>query len=1280
MKLMTLTNSISNIMMKLSSSIFQSGLDANSLISAVTVVGDAEASSGLVQSFSKLIYFIAKWMMYFLDILFIYIQELAGFNMNTSSLDAAITADSDIVFRLLLTNRRQSSQIIRNLSGLALACIIIFSVAAIVIQEYRSFKDNKPADVMGVLRTAGKSIALMIITPFIALLGIVASNLILKSLYNATNASGSCTLSTQIFSASSTAANSYRTYAANGQRIPIKYDFSEAEEYMEYFEDATVTSQFKEYLSDAENNPLYATYLMFSGGNHYKFGQLYNTNTLKAYHTFYDDKDNGTDSEGKNRIVAHQAEYYVMADVVDYCIRTSIPVYFKTIEEVLETATAVDAAILTNLSGQIIDTFDIGQSVSGYYDYLIDYFKPTEEGTASGKDQIKYYHKKGEVDEYEGAKYIIAIEKEIVSDGTTYKYFYPLTVGYSINGSDPFISEFIYSGQMIAAKGLFDECKYPTAITQNADRSEIVFYREDLTDNIMGMPNDVVKVDLVTDEGGFFAKVGYFFKALFDPASLLPKLTFDPDKLLNSYESSTTTINTIKSGKLHIGYMFTDTSIFSKWTDSTFGLKLDSLFNPGKLNLLILIAGTLILIKVSFAAIFGLIARAYDLFMIILMYPTVCATMPIDENGYKQWMQQYIGKLLATYGYLLGINFVMMLFPIVQQLELFTTAEVGSSKIIKRIGNMLSGLPLIELTVNSMTAVINNVFVILCQLVLFTTIQTASETISKFANTIPNENNPFEVMKNVTKIMGHALSAVVTGIKGVVGIGKVIFSAKARKDALHKAMPGSAIIDDAKGKINLMKLNHEKNKAIRDMKKHTRKGQADDGKTMERFDKVLKAQSKYEKALKNPVAAAKAESDRKWQEKRTGMHSRDKDDPNEDGIDVSDKSDRDLKQDKKRYKKYIRRLKWKGGIGKRKLSDEELKTLNTYTALLDKTKEERKNRKTSKSEYKDSKKTAKKLSKKSKKENGLLLEDNLKLEEARQKVSEYEKQQEELKKRSKEVKSNKKADQKAKKKKAKQAEKQRKKKENEELLFQNVSWIRKGQQKRVIKNLEKEADNIDDEFIKKGMPSLKAKSNEEIQEMLADPEKNNLSPEDIQKMQEYLAIRKKQEGLINLNDQAHETVRETKLNYNKRRNIEAVGAKGGLHLINRTRLAFLSRSDTDAKKGRIVEINSQLENMQKSGAVDFDKRRKLLAEKARLERQVAETDSWSSMNSKQNRKQVVAERRQAHKMERRVRNSWNYLEERGKDVNYDSVMRSVQRTEQLREERAREKAKKKKKK
>ena len=178
---------IPNFMMKIASSIFSGG----SFICGAS--GMSKLIDAVFNFLSKIFYFVSKWMLFILDILFSFIRQLCGLEMKYDSLETMVSKESDFVFNLLFTATDTITPIIKNLIGLAIALILFFAILAVIKTSFDSLKNKSPADIKGVVAKTLRAFVLLIITPMLAIVGIVASNTILKSLYNATNTTNEAT-------------------------------------------------------------------------------------------------------------------------------------------------------------------------------------------------------------------------------------------------------------------------------------------------------------------------------------------------------------------------------------------------------------------------------------------------------------------------------------------------------------------------------------------------------------------------------------------------------------------------------------------------------------------------------------------------------------------------------------------------------------------------------------------------------------------------------------------------------------------------------------------------------------------------------------------------------------------------------------------------------------------------------------------------------------------------------------------------------------------------------
>ena len=832
----------------------------------------------------EIVYFVVKWMMYFTDIIFIYVQQLAGLNSDMDSLGALFSKDSDMVFNMLISNSEGVTTILRNLFVIAIVLLIVFSIIAIVKTQWGSLK-NGPEGVGPIMKNFVKSILLLFLTPVVAIMGIAATNIILKSLYNATNPTGATTISTRVFAAAAGQANAYRIYAVNGQRIPITYDFSKEEKIIEAYVKGQkeVDKAFANYVTSSEN-AIYATFMMFREDTFDEFYDLRvgNTTALTAYHTVFDKQISEYEDNLSQyrRILAYMEEYYVMADVIDYAINTSNALYMKTIEQVLQSLVDLpDNAGLPIFNDLVsiygIEMYDdslvrVGSSTATGFTtfadrdwqvirFMSEYSQVAKDGTFEGRQQIQYNHISGTTDEVDGAVFVMAGEKSIMINGVEHTYLYPVSNGYEGKNTTPFQSEYIRRNDIVVAKGIFENSTYPTAIRLSADGSEIQFYRDTVEMTAIGEDDKFLNLDHVEDnsDGNIFTAIGNFFKKLFNPLSMVPELFLKEDSINQYYVKVSKEVNTLDNAKLHIGYLFSD-SLTAQVSGNMYGLDLSNLFRPTKLNILVMAVATVALMRVCFIGIFALMRRSYDLFLMMLIYPTALATTPLDQGSrYQKWIKKFIDKLFLTYGLVLGINFALLLFPVIESITFISAENLASNVAASRVASILGSL---NVSIDVQAKLLNFTLVIMAELVLFSMIEAdgkGAESIISMVQRIANPNTSESIYSsNAGEQMLHTAKkmAIFSGKIAATAIFKIPSQVVDILTPEPKPSRGEAIKAEQQNKAAMNQAQGEKQAQMGNLKQALANGDADAIK--KGMEGVSKAQGDFNKAAGQGVGQA----------------------------------------------------------------------------------------------------------------------------------------------------------------------------------------------------------------------------------------------------------------------------------------------------------------------------------------------------------------------------------------------------------------------------------------
>ncbi len=501
------------------------------------------------------------------------------------------------------------------------------------------------------------------------------------------------------------------------------------------------------------------------------------------------------------------------------------------------------------------------KSVDLYYYYNTDreeYVKsPTYE-----PDKYTYYYKMGDsfieitpemADKFyfkdENGDYQAMSLGQIFYADTRMYYYQPLVEGVAIGNNSVFKSEYIEPARIITARGFFDDSSYPTAMRRMSN-GDLMFYRDDLElvadGSVSGFGTmDQIEAEKESEEEeeaakdkNIFQRIGGAVKSawnsakkfvtdLFNPLKLVPDLTLDPSAMSTTYTNKTHSIHVLKESKLHISYFYAD-SFTSSLSTKMYGMSLNHIFEPLNINYVTLIIGSVIFLKVMVTAVFGLINRSLSIFILILIYPIACATIPLDEasgmakgGAYSKWSNKYTMLLFSTYGLILGLNFVFLILPVIDGITFFTPENLQSNKAIARIATALFNpwmiLPFKGLYAASFTPnyvlicnFLNWLLRIIFQIAAFSLItatggkgkgggDTYYSVIQTLVGKSPAgvlENSPLDAVKKVLKTAATAVNMMVFPGHAVKNLAEQ--SMKSAVSELKDLVPGSAILDEGK--------------------------------------------------------------------------------------------------------------------------------------------------------------------------------------------------------------------------------------------------------------------------------------------------------------------------------------------------------------------------------------------------------------------------------------------------------------------------------------------------
>lgn len=1269
---------------------------------------------------AKLLYFIGKWLLLVIDLIFFYVQELCGMNMDYSSIDALFSGESDIVFRMLYASKHTVTAIMKRLIVLAIFFIIFFSIVAIIIGQYKSYKDGKPPKPLDNIKNMLKHFLLVILTPMIALVMIVASNLLLQAFYNATNVSQSVSMGTKIFYSASTSANRFRIYANKDNKIPIRYNSAIDNSVLQYFDDASLNSEFVSYIMST-HSVLYSAASMFANEEFLKFSDIDATQaTSDDYYLVFDKNHEvtstvtssvGFDYTDYIGIFTNREEYYVMADVIDFAMNSSVGLYYKTPDDIFESIYILDISddeknklmtdIVNNYFGGIEFKDNVGNVLytSGtifeqYANYRIrskrnydsiswssTYYSVDSGNEPSVTKPITYYHFHGQSDEYEGATYVISAEKSIkTTSGVTLTYYVPLTNGLTVKSRATFSSNYMKFGQVVSAKGLLDEDQYPTAIKKDS-YGNVVFYRENLTKVLTGKTSDLIGLNYepdpsVDDSGAnFFQRAWKRIKGFFDPSNLIPKIEVNEQAIKDVYTSELSEMKcSLENGGFRIGYMMgvnlaLSDSITNAISDGLYdSFKITDIYNIrfSSFNYLILFASVTILLKIMFGVIFSLIERAYELFILFIFYPTACATLPLTNKGYETWFNKFKSRLFSAFGVMIGINFVFMLFPVIDSIKFFKPEDLAQTVSVKRTGIIFLGL----MDINTLTGMLNFVFCVMLELVALNMIKDIPSLMSALtgfdgltqSNVLEEwfasgkdggKKGKLMVALDISMTVFSGGSYLITKnkdkLKNAADI--MMHPVKHAKDYLKKHAPFSSIVNEAKDMSFMRKKDAESRKARQDlMDAMNRKGV--DGKSG--YDKDAKSsevQTALDEYLKKDEEATKARSFDKQGFSSSRKAAEDMEKKNKDmGLKSSKDGEMDYEDEpdfenmsKREIRRYTRKLKRRIGSLKRTrasnrakdyfedpnwgsrlikklakannptLTPEEQFALEKSQALLKKASEALGEARGESKEYNRARKTKRRLEKRMKK--GKVLDPNQqkKLDEANDIIAngEYAQRKNRVTAR-KEAEEKKREEDKANGIKARNAGREARRAQKDLKIFTGSGLFNSMRRSRRLKQVNGEMSKLKSNLNNLGITV-------DVDKMKID-DVMKLANNDKQKavLEEYVKRRKliNQFSEISANEIAASN--QYKAEQNKNKNTSIAGGFKGLG-----RLRFISNirnnanikkySRVDEHQAEIAKIDEQLKKIEASGGVNasnFAEVQKLNAEKAKHQRIINESNDY----------------------------------------------------------------------
>lgn len=104
-------------------------------------------------------------------------------------------------------------------------------------------------------------------------------------------------------------------------------------------------------------------------------------------------------------------------------------------------------------------------------------------------------------------------------------------------------------------------------------------------------------------------------------------------------------------------------------------LLVNSFYDLGKINYLILYIAGVVILYFLFLAAFGLVVRLYKIVAYFIISPPMIAIGAVNNKAFGAWKDAFIAQVLSAYGTVAGINLFLITVPLIQNIELFDPSD-----------------------------------------------------------------------------------------------------------------------------------------------------------------------------------------------------------------------------------------------------------------------------------------------------------------------------------------------------------------------------------------------------------------------------------------------------------------------------------------------------------------------------------------------------------------------------------------------------------------------------
>lgn len=230
-------------------------------------------------------------------------------------------------------------------------------------------------------------------------------------------------------------------------------------------------------------------------------------------------------------------------------------------------------------------------------------------------------------------------DPQMSSEDADFNYLFSATVLGTKENNDQFVSDLFGVSTIFTVNGVSYSALPSEDVLKNTIQY-IYFNREDIKSNLefdfaIGFWPQKIVVNNSSVSNGYYARF----------------------KLGMTYNKNDNSVYYLTNGSAVLDYNFNKTT----------GIELKNLYRPGDLNIIILLFATVLIFTVLTQAVWGLIARIFEITIMFILYPGFAATIPYDDGSrFKTWRGDVVKKVLGAYGVIIGINLFFVLLPVVR--------------------------------------------------------------------------------------------------------------------------------------------------------------------------------------------------------------------------------------------------------------------------------------------------------------------------------------------------------------------------------------------------------------------------------------------------------------------------------------------------------------------------------------------------------------------------------------------------------------------------------------